>query len=97
MISSNLRELQARRAHLVALASRQRADIARGFEAWERAFSLLDRGISVWNFLKSHPLLLGAAMSLVVILRPRRAVTWLSSAVALWRLYRTARLRFAGK
>jgi hypothetical protein len=97
MSSGRLVKLQARRAHLVALAARQRADIARAFEAWKGPAALIDRGVAVWNFLKARPLLLAAGAALVVVLRRRHAMTWLSGAVALWRLYRTARLRLAGR
>jgi hypothetical protein len=96
MSSERLRELQVRRAHLLALAARQRLEIARSLEAWEGPMVLINRGIIVWKFLRSRPLLLAAGAALLVMLKRRRAMTWLSSAVALWRLYRVARLRLAG-
>lgn len=97
MSAGRLLELQARRAHLIALAARQRTDIAHAFQAWEGPAALIDRGVAAWNYLRARPLLLAAAAALVVILRRRHAARWLSGAVAIWRLYRTAKLRLTGR
>jgi hypothetical protein len=88
MSAARLAQLQSRRAYLVALAAQQRADMARSFEAWKGPAALVDRGVAAWRFLKARPLLLAAGATLVVIVRRRRAMTWLSGLAALWRLYR---------
>ncbi|HWQ37199.1 MAG TPA: YqjK family protein [Burkholderiales bacterium] len=93
MISARLRHLQARRAQLVALAARQRDDLAAGLRALSGPVRLVDRGIAAWHYLKARPLWLAAGVALIVALQRRRAVAWMSGALALWRLYRTVRLR----
>lgn len=96
MISTRLRQLQARRAHLVALAARQRDELAEGLQALSGPVRLVDRGIAAWNYLKVRPLWTAAGVALIVALKRRRALTWMSGALALWRLYRTVRLRLTG-
>lgn len=91
MMSGQLRELQARRAQLVALGMRQRAEVARAFDAWAEPIALIDRGIALWNYLRARPLLIAAGMAFLVVLKRRRAIAWMPGVVAAWRLYRSTR------
>jgi len=91
MISAQLRELHARRAYLVALGARQRAEVTRAFEAWAEPIALIDRGIALWNYLRARPLLIAAGTALLVVLKRRRAIKWMPGVIAVWKLYRSAR------
>ena len=93
--------LAERRARLVVHAQAERATINRLLAPADAAASL---GMSLFRFAsnvvnqaRQYPLGVIAGVALLVGLRPRRAVFWLSRGWSLWRLYRGARgwwLRF---
>lgn len=93
--------LAERRARLVVHAQAERATINRLLAPAEAAASL---GMSLYRFAntvvnqaRQYPLGVIAGVALLVALRPKRAIMWLSRGWSLWRLYRGARgwwLRF---
>ena len=93
--------LAERRARLVVHAQAERATISRLLAPADAAASL---GISLCrlagdlvNRARQYPLGVIAGAALLVALRPKRAIAWLSRGWSLWRLYRGARgwlLRF---
>lgn len=94
--------LAERRALLMARAQSERATInallAPADAASSLATSLLRAARNFQDQARRYPLAVAAGMALLVALRPKRAVTWLSRGWSLWRLYRGARgwwLRFA--
>jgi hypothetical protein len=97
-----LLELAEHRARLVARAQSERATLnallAPADAAGALAASLMRVARDVLDMAAHHPLSVVAGMALLVVLRPKRAITWLSRGWSLWRLYRGARgwwLRFA--
>ena len=93
--------LAERRARLVAHAQSERATInallAPADAAASLATSLLRIARNIGEQARHHPLGVVAGVALLVALRPKRAITWLSRGWSLWRLYRGARgwwLRF---
>ncbi len=67
----------ARRAHLLAAAASQRRRLALNVAPLREPLALADRGLSVVHYVRHHPVLLVVAGALLVLARPRRAVTWL--------------------
>jgi hypothetical protein len=87
-----LAESRARRA---ARAETERATInallVPADAAASLANSLFAAAHSVREQARRYPFAVVAGMALLVALRPKRAVTWLSRGWSLWRLYRGAR------
>jgi hypothetical protein len=87
--------LAERRARLVAQAQSERATInallAPADAAAALASSLFAAALHVQEQARRYPLAVAAGMALLVALRPKRAITWLSRGWSLWRLYRGAR------
>ncbi len=93
--------LAERRARLVVHAQAERATINRLLAPADAAASL---GMSLFRLagnvvkqVRQYPLGVLAGVALLVALRPKRAITWLSRGWSVWRVYRVARgwwLRF---
>ena len=95
MMRERLLVLAERRAHLAARAQSERVTINSLLVPADAAASL---GTSLFLLARSvaaqarqHPLGVVAGVALLVALRPKRAITWLSRGWSLWRLYRGAR------
>lgn len=90
-----LLELAEHRAYLVARAQTERAAIdailAPADAAASLASSLAAAARSAREQARRHPLTVVFGVMLLVALRPRRAMIWLSRGWSLWRLYRGAR------
>lgn len=94
--------LAERRARLVARAQAERETIAALLAPADAvaalAASLIRTARRVLDLAGRHPLAVVAGVALLVALRPRRTIIWLSRGWSLWRLYHGARrwwLRFA--
>jgi hypothetical protein len=88
---AKLLELAERRARLVEQARTQRAQLARGLAGTDAAGAVLARAFRVVEEIRQQPLIVAAAVALLVALRPRRALGWLMKGWSAWRLYRGAR------
>ena len=93
--------LAEKRTRLAARAESERATLntllAPADAAASLAASVLRLARGVLDQAARYPLGVVAGMALLVALRPKRAITWLSRGWSLWRLYRGARgwwLRF---
>ena len=93
--------LAERRARLMARAQAERETISALLTPADAvaslAASLIRKARRVLDEARRHPLSVVAGVALLVAVRPRRAITWLSRGWSLWRLYRGARgwwLRF---
>lgn len=102
MMRARLLELAEHRTRLVARAQSERAALhallAPADAAASLAASVLRVARDLVEIAGRHPLSVAAGMALLVVLRPKRAIYWLSRGWSLWRLYRGARgwwLRFA--
>lgn len=94
MIRARLLLLAERRARLTARANTEReslaAFVARSDGAVRFASETLAAGRRVLEELRSQPLLVAAAVALLVALRPRRALGWALKGWSLWRTFRGA-------
>ena len=102
MMRERLLGLAEHRARLVTRAQSERATLSAMLAPADAAASLAASVLRVARDLVEiagrHPLSVVAGMALLVALRPKRAITWLSRGWSLWRVYRGARgwwLRFA--
>ena len=101
MMRDRLLALAEQRTRLVAHAQAERetfsAMLAPADAAASLAASVTRLARSVLEQAARYPLSVVVGMALLVALRPKRAITWLSRGWSLWRLYRGARgwwLRF---
>ena len=101
MMRERLLALAEQRTRLVARAQTEReaisAMLAPADAAVSLAASVTRLARSVLEQAARYPLGVVAGMALLVALRPKRAITWLSRGWSLWRLYRGVRgwwLRF---
>ena len=87
--------LAERRARLVARAQAERENLSALLAPADAmaslAVSLSGSVRRVLDQARRYPLAVLAGVALLVALRPRRAITWLSRGWSLWRLYRGAR------
>jgi hypothetical protein len=84
-------EIRARREPLVAQIARQRQDIAAGYSSLRGPASVVASGLNVVDWLRQHPLVVGAAAAVLVVARPRRALRLAGRGVLLWRSWQTIR------
>ena len=83
--------LAERRSQLSERARTQREQLARSLAGTDAAADLLARAFGVIQGIRQQPLVVAAAVALLVALRPRRALGWLMKGWSAWRLYRGAR------
>jgi hypothetical protein len=73
MMSQNLADLQARQRVLQERAGQERADFAQYFEPIEKPLSWAYRGIDVFHFVKSTPILWTSAFAVLAHYKPTLA------------------------
>ncbi len=85
---NSLTEIRARRAHLMARAAVERERICVELHAWEAPLALADKGYAAARYVRQHPQWIVAAVVLLVVLRPRRALSWARNGLLAWRAWR---------
>lgn len=91
----DLDEIVLRKHGLIARCAAQRAAIAGALRDLERPLAIADRGLTIVRFLRSHPLLVGAAVAAILVARRRTSLAGLTLAgllargVTAWRLWRS--------
>jgi hypothetical protein len=84
-MNEKLLDLAARRGALGVRIASQRAALAQHTKGLE---SLLDKGDAALQgieWLKQHPLVVGASVAVIAIARPARALRWTKRGFFLWR------------
>lgn len=81
-------QIQVRRAHLLARAAAQRRDLSERLAAWKAPLAVADGSIAAARYLRRHPSIVAAAVALLVLLKPRRAIIWARRGFVLWRTWR---------
>ena len=89
MFTENLIELARRKERLIARVAGQRTVIADAYHRWQKPASMLDRGVAVARFLKSHPLLLAIGVAVAAVVGRRNLLQWAGRGWVLWRAWRT--------
>jgi hypothetical protein len=77
-MSARETQLANRRAKLIARSSAQRAQLAGQAADLGRSLGGVERGISVARHLTARPLLLGAAAAALLVVRPGKAIKWIT-------------------
>jgi hypothetical protein len=77
-MGQHLKLLEKRRHALQIQASHERKDIALHFEPWEKPLSWADKGVDIFHFFKSNPIILTGAFAALVHYKPKLASRVLS-------------------
>lgn len=85
---NTLTEIRARRAHLRARAAVERERISAQLHAWEAPLALADRGYAAARYLRRNPQWIVATVVLLLVLRPKRALSWARNGLIAWRAWR---------
>lgn len=89
-------ELATRHGALRARIDEQRRLLARHVEPLETALAQGDKVLAGVDWLKHHPLAIGIAVAVSVIVRPRGAVRWARRGFFLWRGWQAIRSSLVG-
>jgi hypothetical protein len=81
-------EIRARRAQLLVRAAVERERLSVQLRAWEAPLTLADKGIAAARYVRRHPEWIIAAVALLAVLRPRRALGWARNGLIAWRTWR---------
>ena len=81
-------DLIRERERLLMRCEAQRLDIAASIATWQGPLKIADRVLEGVNYLRSHPVVFGAAFALLIVIRPRGWLGWLRRGFMIWRAYR---------
>lgn len=84
-------ELLRRRAALVLECASQREHIAAHRAGLATPIRIVDGALQVTAYLRSHPLVLGAAVAAAVVAQRRGALKWGQRALVAWRIWQSWR------
>ncbi len=93
-MNTRLETLLRRRQILVDRAAGQRNELARIVQPWKTPLSIVDRGIEIIRALRSHPLLLGLGVALIMRTGRRNLDALAGRLMAAWQLYHVFRTHF---
>jgi hypothetical protein len=88
MFTARLVELARRRERLTARTAAQRTIVADAYQRWQKPAGLVDRGLAVVRFLKSHPLLSAIVVAAAAAAGRRKLVRWGGRGWVAWRTVR---------
>jgi hypothetical protein len=83
-MNKRLLEIRLRRAELQNLIADQRVQLAEFSERWQGAFSLADKGVSVFRFFRHQPLILGL-LTAALVRRRREAWRMARTSFGIWK------------
>lgn len=95
-MNPKLLELATRHGALKARIAEQRRQLARHAVPLEAALAKGDALLDGVDWLKHHPVAVGAAVAAVAIVRPQRAWRWGRRGFFLWRSWQAVKSRLAG-
>ena len=95
-MNSNLLDLAARRGLLQARIDEQRRALNHHAIPLQSALARGDAVLKGVDWLKHHPVAVGAAVAAVVVARPKRAWRWAKRGLFLWRGWKIARSALVG-
>ncbi len=81
-------EIARKRERLLARCDAQRAELSSLAQQWEGPLKIADRAVAGINYLRHHPVILGAAVALLVVIQRRGWWGWVQRGFVLWRAYR---------
>jgi len=95
-MNPKLLELATRHGALKARIAEQRRQLARHAAPLEAALAKGDALLDGVDWLKHHPVAVGAAVAAVAVVRPKRAWRWGRRGFFLWRSWQAVKSRLAG-
>jgi hypothetical protein len=90
-VSVGVDEIMRRREQLIAQCESQRSDIAMYVGGLDTPIRLADRALRVWQYLRDHPLALGASIVALAVAQRRGFLKWAQRAFVVWRTWRSLR------
>jgi YqjK-like protein len=87
----DLAELEQRRHELQTQANRERKAFSLHFEPWEKPLSWADKGVDIFNFFKSNPILLTGAFAGLAHYKPKLASRVLAFGMGAMKLINSAK------
>src|SRR5262245_53023551 len=85
----DLDDIIRRKQRLIERCAVQRFAIASAIRELERPIAVADRVLTMTKFLRSHPILVGAAVAAFMVARRRTSIVGLlARGVSVWRLWR---------
>lgn len=85
---NRLTQIRANRAQLLARAAVERERLSVQLQAWEAPLALADKCFAAARYVRRHPQWIVAAVVLLAVLRPRRALSWARNGLIAWRAWR---------
>jgi hypothetical protein len=76
------------RERLLALCAVQRDDLAAAVRQLDGPIKIADHGFAGARYLRDHPLVLGAVVAVIAVLRRRGPWKWAQRGFIAWRAYR---------
>jgi YqjK-like protein len=95
-MNPKLLELATRHGALQARIAEQRRQLARHAEPLEAALARGDAVLHGVDWLKHHPVAVGAAVAAVAVARPKRAWRWARRGFFVWRSWQAVKDKLAG-
>lgn len=95
-MKNSLIHLAEQRAKLVAQAASQREELAQAFSNLHKPLALADRGLNALRYLGRHPVLVAGAVTVAVVMRPKRWLLLLENGWLVWRMALAARRKLEG-
>lgn len=93
-MNKTLIRLAERRAFLIGESERQRDALSQESIPWRIMLARADEGIAVVRYVKSHPVrLIGAGSILLAVVGPGRILRWFGRGVVAWRMASRFRIR----
>ncbi len=90
-MNPRLLELARRHGALKARIDAQRLQLARHAAPLERALSGGDKALAGVEWLKQHPLVVGAGVTALVVAKPKRAWRWARRGIVVWRGWKSVK------
>lgn len=77
-MSKKLARIAEHRLLLIAQSAQQRETLAKNIIPLQGSLAFLDKSLTIVHYVKSHPVLIIGITTLIGMLKPARAVKWLS-------------------
>lgn len=87
-MNRELVDIRRRRRELVVRAGQQRDELARRVAAGVAWFDASTWISAAWRVVRSRPFLIGGAVALFVVLRPKRVIAWSARIWTGWQAFR---------
>ena len=87
-MNRELVDIRRRRTELVEQAAQQRDELSRRVRAGVAWFDASTWISAAWRVVRSRPFLIGGAVALFVVLRPKRVIAWSARIWTGWQAFR---------